>query len=106
MPIPAYSRGQPITAASLNRLVTGVNSLETLLLPRTVQQPPLAAGVTDSIKSDATPPGAAWVEVGRVTSTQRITNPEDETQYVDVARAERVTFAPPSGERITLYLRN
>lgn len=47
-----------------------------------------------------------WDEVSRTTSTVRVTNPADSSQYVDVQRIESVTFRTISNSMITLHFNN
>jgi hypothetical protein len=46
-----------------------------------------------------------WTETSRITSTVRVTNPDNPTNYVDVERIERVNFNGPSGN-VTYVFRN
>lgn len=45
-----------------------------------------------------------YTEKSRVTSTQRIENPDDATQFVDVERIEKLTMANSQGNEIEFNL--
>lgn len=48
-------------------------------------------GVLNGFRQDRNQ-GATWVEERRVTETVRVTNPQDENQYVDVERINSLTM--------------
>lgn len=48
----------------------------------------------------------SWIELSRFTSTVRVENPEDATQYVDVERMDGVVFNKPDGSRVKLIFTN
>lgn len=79
--IPTINRGEPITAAYLNQMGAAINEF-VLNAPRD-----LDSGVTAGEVA-----GITLQETGRTSETVRITNPEDEAQFVDVARAQTVTM--------------
>lgn len=47
-----------------------------------------------------------WEEVSRVTTIQRVTNPQDENQFVDVERIEKLTFQSSEGQQIRFNMFN
>ena len=93
--LPYISPGQPITARWLNDAATIINEV-VLAAPRDLDSGALA-------EENA---GLFWDEISRDSLTVRVTNPEDEDQYVDVDRAEKITFHDSDGRVITMTLKN
>lgn len=106
MPIPRWRPGVSISAARLNLHTDRLNELERLHAPRQIAGAFDNDLITDDLQDAADTTAEQWHEVGRLTATVRITNPEDDTQYVDVDRVERVTLQRPDGIRVTLNLEN
>jgi len=66
----------------------------------------LGAGVEQEVADEAVGGAATtFQERSRTTTTVRITNPEDETQYVDVERLKTVTFVG-AGTTLTFIYSN
>lgn len=47
-----------------------------------------------------------WTEVSRQTTTVRVSNPSDESQFVDVERIDRLTMRNEKGQEQELVLNN
>ncbi len=101
-----FVRGRPIPAAQLNRLVDGVNELQADAAPRQRRRGSQAPLITDDVQTEGITVVGVWQEIYRATSTVRVTNPEDENQYVDVDRVERIYFALPDGSVVMQQLAN
>lgn len=88
-PVPVVQPGQRITATLWNTVAETVNER---FVPRD-----LDAG---RFANEAPILGFGSViasETARVSETVRITNPEDENQYVDVDRAQQIAFSVSNG---------
>lgn len=94
----APGKGQPIRATFLQSL------RDALANGREALPGPARAG--QALEIEDAPVGEVWTETSRETETVRVTNPEDEEQYVDVERMTRVTFVMPSGLTVTLVFSN
>jgi len=88
---PRVSRGQAITARVFNELAEAVD--------KGISGPKdLTEGLTsDEAESLSVSGGGLFLETTRVSETVRITNPEDEAQYVDVSRPRAITFIGSGG---------
>lgn len=94
----APGKGEPIRASFLGSLRDAVaGQREALPGPERAGQP---------LQVEDAPLGETWFETSRETETVRVTNPEDEEQYVDVERMTRVSFAMPNGQTVTLVFSN
>ena len=117
------ARGTDITARWLNETIDSVNHLqEQIRGPRqnNVRPPSPNSTPESTLRSDADEVGSVvaaavplalkpqetWIEIARTTSTVRITNPEDDEQYVDVQRVESLTVVLQDGRLATIVLRN
>jgi hypothetical protein len=96
---PRWRSGDPITAAALNRLAAAADGAVTA-----VPAPAARAGQIEI--NGVTAAGEVWIEIDRQTSTVRVENPDDSSQYVDVERIDVVTFAGPDGRTMSLAFNN
>ena len=103
-------KGQAITgrlltsyADTINSIGGRVASVESQILDGDMLQSSDAERVQDSSMDVS---GTVFVERGRQTETVRVTNPDDEDQYVDVARISSIQLVSQSGERMTLVFNN
>jgi hypothetical protein len=93
-------RGQVIRARYLQQFEDVAEAVAgRLRRPRQAGAPLEAEQINSSV-------GTVWVEIGRIEQTVRVTNPDDDEQYVDVARMVTVTLRSPSGETQTLAFNN
>ena len=92
--IPLIQPGDRITAARQNAMAMAINE-ELLHAPRDVE-----GGVEEGVQLAG---ATTWQETSRTSETVRVTNPEDEEQYVDVERPLTVEFVNgATGETMTL----
>ena len=110
MTLPAIRRiaaGGIIRSDWLNRIVDQVNeNTQAFRRPTQLNQGTLPIRGDDGEPVVPTPSAPdVWVENNRTTSTVRVTNPEDEMQYVDVERIETICFQTPEGE-VQLVFKN
>jgi len=88
---PRVSRGQAITARVFNELAEAVD--KGINGPRD-----LTEGLTAEEAGELSVSGGGlYLERARISDVVRITNPEDETQYVDVDRPRAITFIGGAG---------
>ena len=95
-----FRRGERITAARLNAVVSTLNELvDNVLVPRDVDQGAVANEVGLSVLQE--------VPDSRVSTEVRIENPDDSEQYVNVARAEAISlYNSATGEFSVMLLLN
>ena len=60
----------------------------------------------DEAEEDAAALGLVFTEKSRVTTTVRISNPQDANDFVDVERIDRISFQGPDGVIRTFVLNN
>lgn len=90
--IPRINRGDPIRASFLNSLGAALNALAGVPAPRDVDD-----GLQQGEQNAPDVLAGSWVEVTRDSEIVRVTNPEDEDQYVDVSRAKVSYMLRPDG---------
>ncbi len=100
MTVRRIRRGQVIRARYLQQFEDVAEAFEgQLRRPRQAGAPLEAEQINSSV-------GTVWVEIGRIEQTVRVTNPDDDEQYVDVARMVTVTLRSPAGDTQTLVFNN
>lgn len=102
-PVTLVAPGQRLRATTWNEMAGTVNRLAAARdLGSDVAAP---RDVDGGVLVDEGPPGGAAsyyeTELSRTVSEVRITNPEDESQYVDVERIVTITFLRNDGVVIT-----
>jgi hypothetical protein len=110
----APAKGRPITAKFLGRIATRINALDHDLdrarvaaaqtMPANANTNPLA--LLDPATGASVDLRTAWTEIARAVRIVRVTNPDDDQQYVDVEIADAVTFCGPGGQTMTLVFNN
>lgn len=95
---PRVRKGQAITARLWNQMSDAVD-------PDWISPTDLGAGVSTQEKEEGVGERrTTFLEIARTSDTVRVTNPEDENQYVDVERLRAATFIG-AGTRLTLVFR-
>ena len=98
--VPRIRRGSPITSGYLNNISDNINqAYDSVHGPKTTDNPTETDG-------DGEPIPEQWTEVERTTTTVRVENPDDATQYVDVERIETITFSLADSTRVELTFNN
>jgi len=95
---PRVTKGQAITARVWNQMADAVD-------PDWQSPTDLGAGVTAQEQAEGVGDRrTTFLEIARSSDTVRVTNPEDEAQYVDVERLRAATFIG-GATRLTLVFR-
>lgn len=97
MNVPRIRKGQVIQASYLNRFADALN--EQMRRPQQAGKPFDAEQINTAV-------GEVWVELGRIEQTVRVTNPDDDEQYVDVDRMVTVTMRNARGDTETRVFNN
>lgn len=116
--IPHIKRRQSITADYLNHIGRNLNELIDYSFPDAVvaqdgfyigaglHDAPVAPPDVTGVETLGVEPSQVWVEKGRDTTTVRVENPEDSTQYVNVERIDGVVMENLDGTRMFLIFDN
>lgn len=129
MKIPRIERGDPLTALYFNRISDTINDIIELSTPTgegdervsaavdgtgtnvTPENLELLQSIVDGISelsttNENTDSGLNFIELARVSSTVRVTDPDDDTIFVDVERIDAVSFKDDEGNILRLAFTN
>ena len=87
--------GDPISAGLWNDVAGAINNLTGA---RTLEPQAFDGEVAGTLRA------LALIEVGRTTSTERVTNVDDDSIYVDVTRPQRLYFLGSDGTLVSMLL--
>jgi len=88
------AKGDRITAPYLNSITAKVEKLDEAITPPSELPKDSPAPTREGDET--------WTEIERTTTTERVTDPNDENVYVDVDRFVTVTFEKSGGKLVTL----
>lgn len=96
--IPPPRKGEAITALYLGNTTDRIRKLEGVVGARSADPVP-----SDPVNAQQTS-SESWTETARTTTTVRIENPSDSSQFVDVERVVTITFDRGDGTTVVLNL--